>query len=106
LTGLTVCGLAAGAKEVVGLTIGGLAVGGRLLKGVHLAGGMVHVPKDGRLVGLAASPFNYIRGSQNGLSIGIVNYAFHVDGVQIGLVNIVRDNPRYLKVLPVFNTSF
>jgi hypothetical protein len=106
LTGLTLCGLAAGGKEVTGLTVAGLAVGGQVLTGAQIAGAMVHVPKDGRLTGFAASPFNYIRGSQTGLSIGIVNYAFHVDGVQIGLVNIVRDNPRYLKVLPVFNTSF
>lgn len=41
-----------------------------------------------------------------GLAIGIVNYAFRVTGVQIGLINIVRDNPKYLKVLPVMNTSF
>jgi hypothetical protein len=106
MAGLTVCGLAAGAKEINGLTLGGLAVGGEILKGVHLAGGMVHVVKDGRLIGFAGSPFNYIRGSQTGLSIGIVNYAFRVKGIQLGLINIVRDNPRYLKVLPVFNTSF
>ena len=41
-----------------------------------------------------------------GLAIGIVNYAFRVTGVQIGLINIVRDNPKYLKVLPIMNTSF
>jgi hypothetical protein len=41
-----------------------------------------------------------------GLSVGIVNYAHSVKGVQIGVVNIVRDNPAGLKVLPVFNTSF
>lgn len=106
ISGLTVCGLAAGATELNGLTIGGLAVGGEILKGVHLAGGMVHVVRDGRLIGFAGSPFNYIRGSQVGLSIGIVNYAFRVNGIQLGLINIVRDNPKYLKVLPVFNTSF
>jgi hypothetical protein len=106
IAGLTICGLAAGAKEINGLTLGGLAVGGEILKGIHLAGGMVHVVKDGRLTGFAASPFNYIRGSQIGLSIGIVNYAFRVNGIQLGLINIVRDNPKYLKVLPVFNTSF
>jgi len=50
--------------------------------------------------------FNYIRGAQTGLAVGIVNYAYSVKGLQLGLVNIVRDNPRGLKVLPVFNTSF
>jgi len=106
VSGLTVCGLAAGSKELRGVTIAGGALGGEVLKGVHIAGGMVHVVKDGRLVGFAGSAFNYFRGSQTGLSIGIVNYAFHVDGIQLGLVNIVRDNPKYLRVLPVFNTSF
>ncbi|OGD28566.1 MAG: hypothetical protein A2Y56_14115 [Candidatus Aminicenantes bacterium RBG_13_63_10] len=67
---------------------------------------MVHVVKDGRLLGCAVSPFNYIRGAQVGLTVGIVNYARSVKGVQLGLINIVRDNPRGLKVLPVFNTSF
>jgi hypothetical protein len=106
LTGLTICGFAAGSTEIVGLTIGGFAVGGEFLKGIHLAGGMVHVVRGGQMVGFSASPFNYFKGSQNGLAIGIVNYAFRVTGVQIGLINIVRDNPKYLKVLPVMNTSF
>ena len=106
ITGLTVCGFAAGSMEVVGVTIGGFAVGGEFLKGIHLAGGTVHVTKGGQMVGFAASAFNYFRGSQNGLAIGIVNYAFHVKGVQIGLVNIVRDNPKNLRVLPIMNTSF
>ena len=52
------------------------------------------------------SPFNYIRGSQTGVSIGIVNSAWSVKGVQLGLVNIIRDNPAGLKVLPLFNTGF
>jgi hypothetical protein len=67
---------------------------------------MVHVGKGGQMIGFAASSFNFIKRSQNGLVIGIVNYAFRVRGVQIGLVNIVRDNPRYLRVLPLMNTSF
>jgi len=106
LTGLTLGGLAAGAPEVRGITIGGLAVGGNDVKGIQIAGGFIMINEGGRLAGLAASSFNYIRGAQTGLAIGIVNYAYSVKGLQIGLVNIVRDNPRGLKVLPVFNTSF
>ena len=64
------------------------------------------VDKGGRLSGLAASSFNYVRGTVNGLSIGIVNYAWRIEkGLQLGLVNIVRDNPKGLRVLPVFNTG-
>jgi hypothetical protein len=106
LSGVTIAGLAAGSEEIRGLTIAGGAVGGKILKGLQVAGGMVHVIKEGAFYGCAVSPYNYIRGSQTGVSIGIVNYAWTVKGVQLGLVNIVRDNPAGLKVLPVFNTSF
>ncbi len=106
LVGLSVAGLAAGSKEVNGLTIAGGVVGGRTLKGIQVAGGMVYVVKEGSLSGCAVSPFNYIRGAQTGVSIGVVNYAWSVKGIQLGLVNIVRDNPPGLKILPVFNTSF
>ena len=53
---------------------------------------MVHAVKEGSFFGGAVSPFNYIRGSQA--------------AVTIGLVNIIRDNPAGLKVLPIFNASF
>jgi hypothetical protein len=106
LIGLTIGGLGAGSEEVQGLTVGGLGVGGEALKGVQLALGTVIVPKGGRMIGFAASAFNYIRGTQTGLSIGIVNYCWRLKGVQIGLVNIVRDNPKYLKILPLINANF
>lgn len=107
LTGINIGGLGCGATEVTGISFGGLGVGGKYLKGIHLSLGTIMTDKSGGVMtGLAVSPFNYIRGDQVGLSIGIVNYAWNVKGVQIGLVNIVRNNPRGLKVLPLFNTSF
>ncbi len=106
LKGLTMAGIAAGAPRIRGLVCAGWAVGGKDIGGAALAGICVLVPKGGRMSGLAASPFNFIKGSQSGLSIGIVNYAYRINGVQIGVVNIVRDNPKYLRVLPVFNSSF
>ncbi len=106
LAGLTVCGLGAGSEEIQGLTLAGIGLGGETLKGVQVALGMVRVTNNGRMIGFAASAFNYIKGSQTGLSIGLVNYAYSLKGVQIGLINIVRDNPRYLKVLPIMNANF
>ncbi len=106
LLGVNIGGIAVGGREVQGLNIAGFAVGAEVLKGINLSSGAVLVMKNGLMVGFAASPFNYIRGHQTGLSIGIVNYAWTLRGVQIGLVNIVRDNPRGLKVLPVFNAGF
>ncbi len=104
--GLTIGGLGVGAEEVQGITIGGLGVGGEVLKGIQLALGTVIVPRGGRMIGFSASAFNYIRGTQTGVTIGIVNYCWRLKGVQIGLVNIVRDNPKYSKVLPLINVNF
>jgi hypothetical protein len=103
---LTIGGVFAGAPQVQGITIGGIGVGGETLKGIHLALGTVMVTNNGRMVGFSASAFNYFKGSQHGLAIGIVNYAYRLKGVQIGLVNIVRDNPRGMKVLPILNANF
>ncbi|MFO7979829.1 MAG: hypothetical protein R6V00_03220 [Candidatus Aminicenantes bacterium] len=107
LAGINIGGLGCGAPEVMGISVGGLGVGGKYLKGIHLSLGTIVTDKSGGVMtGLAVSSFNYIRGDQVGLSIGIVNYAWNVKGLQIGLINIVRNNPRGLKVLPLFNTSF
>ena len=107
IRGIVVGGLGAGAPEIRGLAVGGLGVGGERLKGVFLALGMVHVPKGGKLTGFGASSFNYLRGTVRGVTVGIVNYAWRVQtGFQLGIVNIIRDNPKGLRVLPVFNAGF
>jgi len=38
-----------------------------------------------------------------GLSIGLVNYTAELRGVQIGLLNYARNNPRWLRLLPFLN---
>lgn len=106
MKGFTICGFGAGAPTVKGLTIAGLGVGGITVQGVTLAVGTIRVKGDGHLKGFAVSAYNYVDGTQNGLSIGILNYAFRLRGIQIGLINIVRDNPKPLRILPVFNANF
>jgi len=81
-------------------------VGGRELEGVQLALGTVRVTEQGRMSLFSASAFNHFKGTQTGLSIGLVNFAWRLRGLQIGLVNIVKENPRYLRVLPLFNAGF
>lgn len=76
------------------------------MKGIQLALGTVSVPRGGRMNGLSASAFNYIRGTQTGVTIGIVNYCWRLKDVQIGLVNIARDNPTGMKVLHILNANF
>lgn len=109
LTGLTLCGLAAGSPAIKGLTIAGLAVGGSKISGVSLALGTIWVEQDNgdaAYTGLAVSAFNNIKGTQKGIAIGIVNHAYRLKGLQIGLLNIVRDNPKGRKVLPIINFNF
>ncbi|MBK6456056.1 MAG: hypothetical protein IPF87_08250 [Gemmatimonadetes bacterium] len=68
-----------------------------------VAGGTVRVIEGGTLRGVGVSSFNYIQGTQRGLTIGIVNYARSLHGVQVGVVNIVRDNPKGRRWLPIVN---
>ncbi len=95
-------GVGAG-NQIKGITICGFGAGAPYIKGITLAAGMIKIENNGEITGLCASAFNYIKGSQNGISIGIVNYAHHLNGIQIGLINYVKDNPRGLKLLPIIN---
>jgi hypothetical protein len=106
LVGLTVCGLGAGAPVIKGITIAGLGLGGKNITGLSLALGTIQIVEDGTYRGLAVSAFNYFKGTQKGVAVGIVNYAYRLKGLQIGLVNIVRDNPRGRTALPIVNFNF
>jgi hypothetical protein len=106
MTGLTIAGLGAGAPVLEGLTIAGIGLGGRRVSGVSLALGTIRIVEDGVYAGLAVSAFNHIKGTMKGVAIGIVNYAYRLKGLQVGLLNIVRDNPRGRTVLPIINFNF
>lgn len=106
LQGITIGGVGAGAPVIKGLTIAGLGVGAQHIYGVTLAGGMIKIDDEGNMTGFSASAFNQIKGTQTGLSLGILNYARHLNGVQIGLINYVRDNPKILRILPLLNFHF
>jgi hypothetical protein len=106
LCGLSFALLGAGSPTIEGVTVAGLAVGGVEITGLTVALAHVRIEDDGILTGLTASAFTYIKGLLKGVSLGIVNYAYEVSGIQIGLVNFVADNPSGLKILPLFNTSF
>jgi len=67
----------------------------------------VRTSRNGRLDGVAVSAVNQIRGRQSGLTIGIVNYAWSLRGVQIGVLNIVKNGPGGGRVWrPIANWNF
>ncbi len=110
LHGLAMSGVGVGASEIRGIATAGLGIGGHKLTGLMVAGYTVRVVDefkdskgDGELHGVGVSAFNDIRGRQRGLTIGIVNYARSLHGMQLGVVNIVRSNPSGRRVLPVLN---
>ncbi len=106
LTGVTIGGIAAAASDIKGFTVSGVGVGGGSIQGVALSLGMVKVARGGMFNGMAVSAYNRILGSQNGVSIGILNVTHHLNGVQFGLINYVRDNPKFLRILPLLNAHF
>jgi len=106
LKGVAIGGLGVGAPIVKGLVFGGFGTGGQDVQGVMLSGFWNQISSEGSLTGLSASAFNLIKGNQTGISLGIVNYTWHLNGFQIGLINYVKDNPKFLKLLPIINAHF
>jgi hypothetical protein len=104
LRGVAVSGIGAGAPTVHGIAVAGLMAGGTSVSGAMASGAVVRVQgSDAFLRGIAAAPVTVVQGHQQGLTLGIVNYARSLHGAQVGVVNIVRDNPRGRQVLPVLN---
>ena len=102
IRGITIAGIGIGVPRVSGAAAA-LLVGAETTRGVVLAPVLFRTEPGGQLIGVSASSVNAVRGSQLGLTIGLVNYAESLRGMQIGVVNIVRDNPRGRKVLPFLN---
>lgn len=102
LTGLSVAGVGVGAPRIVGFAAAA-AVGGQDVTGGVIAPVFFKLENDGTFRGGAVSAVSWLKGTQRGLTIGLLNYAWRLDGVQLGLINIVRENPKGRRVLPIVN---
>ena len=99
-------GVGAG-RDIKGITIGGFGVASeRDIIGLTFSAGRIKVNRIGELRGLSFSSYNQIKGRQTGLAIGIVNYAYDLRGVQLGILNVVSTNPGWRKILPIINWNF
>jgi len=118
LKGITAAVVGVGSPKVTGFAAA-LAVGGLDIKGIMIAPAYFRVgggtrtndageksEEEGMMTGVSVSAFNQIKGEQRGVSIGVVNYTKRIKGFQLGVINIVKENPRGLRVLPIFNTRF
>jgi hypothetical protein len=66
--------------------------------------GFVNISK-GHAVGLQTSWVNHHSSHFNGLQLAIVNYAATLEGLQLGLINIIGQGG-FLPVFPIFNFDF
>ncbi len=106
LTGINVAGLGMGSKKISGINVA-LAIGGQQVSGITVAPVFLKVEgTDSSMNGISLSAVNAVQGTQNGLSIGVVNTTNKLRGIQLGIINIVKDNPKGLRVLPIINMHF
>ena len=121
LTGWTVAGIGIGAgRTITGVSIAGIGIGARSyhgvaiaatigsldFKGLAIAPAYFRIQPEGTFTGLSISAFNHIRGDQHGVTIGIFNFANRLSGLQLGVLNYNKSNPKWLRLLPVFNANF
>jgi hypothetical protein len=130
LKGIFVGGIGVGGEKFTGMGLGLVGVGGETLKGFfaggvgvggeEVTGGLVALFGTGgeRLKGAAvslaynqyveakwfsAAGYNRIKYEMIGVQIGVLNWTRRLKGVQIGLINYVGNNPKYLRILPLVN---
>jgi hypothetical protein len=106
ISGVVLAGLGAGSPRLRGLAMAIGAVGSTDFEGVALVPGYLRIEAEGRFSGVSVSAFNHVLGMQNGLTIGIFNYARELHGLQIGLLNFAGNNRRGLRWLPFANAHF
>ncbi|MDG5768153.1 hypothetical protein QA596_11835 [Balneolales bacterium ANBcel1] len=121
ITGVSLTGMGTVAgQEIRGLHISGVGMGSNQINGVTAslftevygsATGLFIAPlrfrlqEDAYLRGVSIGAHNRIKGTQHGLTIGLYNFARHLNGVQIGLLNYAGNNPAGLRLLPLVNAN-
>ncbi len=106
VAGISLAGLAVAGPKVSGLQAA-LIVGGEQVQGISIAPAYFRIEgMDGYMKGISVSAFNHVQGDVFGICIGIFNWAYAVRGFQLGVLNHVKSNPKGLRWLPIFNTSF
>ena len=98
---LTIHGLAIDIENhLEGCAISGIYTTSKEIKGINVSGIFTRAQN---LYGISASSVNYYDNLQVGLSVGIFNYVEKLSGVQIGLLNIAKNNPGWARYLPILN---
>ncbi|MFQ5569832.1 MAG: hypothetical protein ACE5G0_09170 [Rhodothermales bacterium] len=106
MQGLFVGGVGVGGPKIVGAVLAGAVAGGERITGGVIAPAYFQITEEGRLTGFSLSAFNHIKGEQNGFTLGLLNYARYLNGVQVGLLNFAGNKRHGLRWLPFINWHF
>jgi hypothetical protein len=101
LRGVAVGGVGVGAPRIEGV-VAALAAGAKDARALVIAPGYFKIEREGSFTGVSFSSVNYVRGSVNGLTVGLLNYARSLHGMQLGLINVIADQKEH-PVLPLLN---
>jgi hypothetical protein len=88
---------------IAGVSIAGYRIKAPAVTGIHLC---LVTTQVGTASGFVTGAYNRFTVRQVGLSVGLVNHASELFGVQIGLLNIAENNPPLLRFLPLLNAHF
>ncbi|MBI3569216.1 MAG: hypothetical protein HY084_13540 [Gemmatimonadetes bacterium] len=100
IKGIGLAGVGIGAPRLQG-GFAALFVGAKDAKAIVLAPAQFRI-ENGSFSGVSLSASNYVKGAQNGITIGLLNYARSLSGVQVGIINIIANGSSH-PVLPLFN---
>jgi hypothetical protein len=87
-----------GSPDITGIALGLTGFGANDLTGGYL--------RADNFCGFGTGAVTRILDRQEGLTIGLFNFADTLEGVQIGLLNYAGNNPTGLKLLPIINANF
>jgi hypothetical protein len=102
LRGLSIGGVGVGAPRLEGIALTGFGAGAKEAQGIVIAPGYFRIERGGDFHGASASAYNRVLGRQRGLTLGLLNYARELNGVQVGLIN-VSDNGGHRRILPILS---
>ena len=103
LNGISISGLYQVSEVSNGILVSGIGhVSDSLCRGITVSGIFNNLE---HMKALSLAPVNLLD-EGSGVQVGIVNKADQLTGVQFGLINIIKENPRPFKVLPVINFNF
>lgn len=116
LRGVALAGVGVGAgSRIDGIAIAGVGIGSPVIRtfamapvigtkhveGLTIAPVMLRVARGGSYRGVSVAGINDMRGRQTGLAIGLFNYAYDLNGLQVGVINVARNAT--VKVMPIMN---